>query len=287
MPYQLLQRDSPLKGISGRQGWGKDEQVGRPWIFDNTSCLVLPRIGEGRRDEAEARCAGKRIDELSRDDLPPCVGERVSFMSPFPLTRTMNHPYAEIYPETHGHVAPTRIVHPAYSAACAPFRWMLRENVEGNAREKTIGIAERLQLGWVPDREPDIRSRAGKEVETAWAGGKSTRDARHFLRRAPPRRVPVLLLCQAHAALGAIAAGHPRRGPGSLDRRRHRIRLHDQNARPPVSALGAEYRPLGSPGFEDGFLFPYREALALAEQEGVDPEQFVAFAPDEHFAEYS
>ena len=40
------------------------------------------------------------------------------------------------------------------------------------------------------------------------------------------------------------------------------------------------------PGFADGFLFPYQEALALAEREEVDPEEFVAFTPDEHFDAY-
>ena len=34
-------------------------------------------------------------------------------------------------------------------------------------------------------------------------------------------------------------------------------------------------------------LVPYQEALALAEHDGVDPEEFVAFAPDEHFDAYS
>src|SRR6267142_2690252 len=43
--------------------------------FDNTSCLILPRIGEGKRDDVEAGCAGQRVDELSAGDLPPCVGE--------------------------------------------------------------------------------------------------------------------------------------------------------------------------------------------------------------------
>ncbi len=79
---------------------------------DNTSCLILPRIGEGRRDEVEIRCAGKRLDKLAADDLPPCVGERVSFMAPVPLARTMTHPYTDIYPETHGHFAATRFVQP-------------------------------------------------------------------------------------------------------------------------------------------------------------------------------
>ena len=40
-------------------------------------------------------------------------------------------------------------------------------------------------------------------------------------------------------------------------------------------------------GFKDGFLFPYQEALELAEEEDVDPEEFVAFAPDECFDSYS
>jgi hypothetical protein len=62
-------------------------------------------IGEGHRDEVDTRYAGKRFDKLAARELPPCVEERVSFMAPFPLTRTVTHPYAEIYLETCGHFA--------------------------------------------------------------------------------------------------------------------------------------------------------------------------------------
>ena len=113
--------------------------------LDNSSCLILPRIGNGRRDDVEARCAGQLLDELDPDNLPPCVGERVSFMAPFALTRTITHPYKEAYPETHGHFAPTRFEQAAYSAACVPFRWMLRDQVEGSPSEGGVGIAERLK----------------------------------------------------------------------------------------------------------------------------------------------
>ena len=41
------------------------------------------------------------------------------------------------------------------------------------------------------------------------------------------------------------------------------------------------------PGFADGFLFPYRELFDLALEKGVDPEQFLAFAPDEAFWSFS
>ena len=171
-----------------RQRLGRHRVCTRP--LENSSCLILPRIGEGRRDDVEGRCASRRLDELDRADLPPCVGERVSFMAPFALTRTMTHPYTEFYPETHGHFAPTRFVQPAYSAACVPFRWMLREKVEGSAKDGEIGIAERLKIGWVPDREPDIRNHQGKEVETDWVqehAGTSSRCSTPFSARSGRR----------------------------------------------------------------------------------------------------
>ena len=257
--------------------------------LDNTSCLILPRIGEGRRDDVEARCAGQRLDDLDRADLPPCVGERVSFMAPFALTRTMTHPYKEFYPETHGHFEPTRFVQPESSAACVPFRWMLREKVEGSAKDGEIGIAERLKIGWVPDREPDIRNHQGKEVETAWVqerenqlslldtffGALRLEESLCFFyaKRTPlseqSRRVIV--------GVGrVISVGEPTEYEYKVKNPPLRCVLWERN-------VGHSVRP----GFADGFLFPYQEALALAEREGVDPEKFVAFAPDEHFDAYS
>jgi len=284
-------RRLPLHHVTIRVPWHDGGWTGSVCShpLDNTSCLILPRIGESRRDEVESRCAGKRIDKLSCEDMPPCVGERAFFMAPFPLTRTMTHPYKDVFPETHGHFEPTPFTQPAYSAACVPFLWMLREHVEGNAKEKTIGIAESLQLGWVPDREPDIRNRAGKEVETNWIQERGNQLA--MLDTFFGALRPDESLCFFYA----------KRTPLSEQSRRviiggGRVRSIGDPAEyayttksPPLRSVLWE-RNIGHsvrPGFEDGFLFPYQEALALAEQEGVDPEQFVAFAPDEHFGAYS
>ena len=81
--------------------------------------LISQIVGGGEGGVLEIGRLGP--SELEAGDLPPCVGERVSFMMPFELRRTMTHPYTEIYPETHGHFAPTRFVQPPYSAACVPF----------------------------------------------------------------------------------------------------------------------------------------------------------------------
>jgi energy-coupling factor transporter ATP-binding protein EcfA2 len=284
-------RRLPLHHITIRVPWHDGGWTGsvcaRP--LDNTSCLILPRIGEGRHDEVETRCAGKRLDELTTDDLPPCVGERVSFMAPVPLTRTMTHPYREFYPETHGHFAPTRFVQLAYSAACVPFRWMLREKVEGNPKDGEIGIAERLQLGWVPDREPDIRSRSGKEAGTDWIQERENQLAMLDTFFGALRHEESLCFFYAKRTPLSEQSRRVIIGVGRVLSVGETTEYASSTKSPPLRCVLWE-RNVGHsvrPGFADGFLFPYQEALALAEQEGIDPEEFVAFAPDEHFGAYS
>jgi len=289
--YVTGARRLPLHHVTIRVPWHDGGWTGtvcaRP--LDNSSCLVLPRIGEGRRDEVEAGWDSQRLDELDHADLPPCVGERVSFMAPFALARTMTHPYTEFYPETHGHFTSTRFVQPAYSAACVPFRWMLREKVDGSAKDGEIGIAERLKIGWVPDREPDIRNYQGNQVETAWV---------------QERENQLVLLDTFFGALRSkksLCFFYAKRTPLSEQSRRvivgvgHVLSVGEateyahKSKSPPLRCVLWE-RNVGHsirPGFADGFLFPYQETLAMAEREGLDPEEFVAFAPDEQFDAYS
>ena len=285
-------RRLPLHHITIRVPWHDGGWAGtvcsRP--LDNSSCLILPQVSEGRRDEVEARCAGQRLDELDESERPPCVSERVSFMACFPLTRTTTHPYREYYPETHGHFAPTRYVHPAHSAACVPFRWMLREEVEGNPKNGKLGIAERLRLDWVPDREPDIRNHWGKEVETAWIQERENQLV--LLDTFFGALRPEESLCFFYAKRTPLSeqSGRVIVGVGRVlsvgDATEHAAK----GDHPPLRSMLWE-RNVGhsirTPGFADGFLFPYQEALALAEREGTDPEEFVAFAPSEYFDAYS
>ena len=284
-------RPLPTHHITIRVPWHDGGWTGtvcaRP--LDNSSCLILPRIGEGRRDDVEKRHAGRRLDELDLASLPPCTSERVSFMAPFALERTMTHPYTKRFPTTHGHFAPTSFVQPAYSTAAVPFRWMLREKVEGATNDGQPGIAERLKIGWTPDREPDIRNRRGREVETAWV---------------QERENQLALLDTFFGALRpeeSLCFFYAKRTPLSEQSRRVIVGVGRVLSVGPVTehAYTGQKPPLRSalwernvghsirPGFADGFLFPYQEVLALTEREGVDPEDFVAFAPDEQFDAYS
>jgi hypothetical protein len=268
-------------------GWG-GTVCARP--LENTSCLILPRIGAGKRDEAETRCASKQLHELSADDLPPCIGERVSFMAPFDLTRMMTHPYVEAYPDTHGHFIPTRFVQPARTSACVPFQWMLRKKVEGDSRNGEIGLAERLQIGWIPDREPTIRNRRGEEVETDWVQERDNQLA--LLDTFFGTLRPEESLCFFYAKRTPLSEQSRRVivGVGRVTSIGEPTEYAYNGQNPPLRCMLWE-RNVGHSiraGFQDGFLFPYGDVLALSiDGKLADPEEFVAFAPDEHFEAYS
>ena len=284
-------RRLPLHHLTIRVPWHDGGWAGtvcaRP--LDNSSCLILPRIGENRRDDVEAHCANRRLDKLDPAEWPPCIDERVSFMAPFVLSRTITHRYTEFYPGTHGHFLPTRFLQPAFSAACIPFRWMLREEVEGSANDGQIGIAERLRIGWAPDREPDIRDRWGKEAETDWVQERENQLALldTFFGALRPKES----LCFFYAKRTPLSEQSRRVivGVGRVLSVGEATEYAYKGKSPPLRCALWE-RNVGHsirPDFADGFLFPYQGALALAEREGVAPEEFVAFAPDEHFDAYS
>lgn len=114
----------------------------------NSACLVLKNCALNRNDEQEHSLAGTLLSDLSEDQFPVCIGERATFMAPFAIHKTLSHPYAESSPTTHGHLKPTRVQFPAFSAAAVPYHWMLKEN----AKEKT----STYDLAYDEQREPQL-----------------------------------------------------------------------------------------------------------------------------------
>jgi ATP-dependent exoDNAse (exonuclease V) alpha subunit len=116
----------------------------------NGACLILKNCALNRNDEQEQSLAGQLLSGLSEEQYPVCIGERATFMAPFSIHKTLNHPYAQSSPNTHGHLKPTRVQFPAFSAAAVPYHWMLKEN----AKEKTslfdlnYDEAKEPQLDW-------------------------------------------------------------------------------------------------------------------------------------------
>ena len=253
----------------------------------NTSCTVLPRIASGRDDDFETKHAGESIEGLDREQLPPCADEHATIMAPFSQSMPKSHPYAESAKETHSHFAPTPYTIQPFSVAAIPFRWMLKEQAEGNEKRGIVSRAEALQLGYAADREPSLG------FDTSWA------------QEGTNQRVLLDTFFSAAKPDESLMFFYAKRTPLVDDMRRvivgvGRVKTvgapteyrYDGGTRPPGKIDGYLWerniehsiRPKG----KDGFLLPYQQLLALAEQDdSIDLAVCTAFAPDEYLENYS
>ena len=271
----------PLRHLSIRVPWNDIDWSGKVCQnpADNISCLILPRVREKRDDNLETELAGKSWEEIEEKRLPACVSERGNFMAPYEMTRWLEHPYAKSS-RAHQHLRPTPFRHPPYSAACLPFRWMLKENI-------TMHV-ESLDLGFRPELEEHAHEKMG--FETEWVQDKHNQ---------------LVMLDTFFSAIQpnhSLAFFYAKRTPIAEDTRRVIIGVGW------VTHVGdpVEYRygePLGDlksvlwertiqhsirPQFSDGFLLPYHEVLNYLDiHPDEDPTQYIAFAPDDQFEAFS
>lgn len=269
-------RQLPIQHLSIRVPWHDNGWQGtvceKPG--SNTSCCSLARIAEEKDDSAETEVAGCAFADLQENQLPPCVEERAGFMCSTPLNLTKRHPYASSE-GSHRHFVPTPYTTPAYSAACVPFRWMLKK--------ESPEIAAQLQLGLQQEREPTL------SFETDWLQDRTNQLV--MLDTFFSAIKPDESLCFFYAKDTPLSSTNARviLGVGLVRSVAEHIEYQYSTQRPPLRSVLWE-RNVGHsirPSFEDGFLFPYAGLLDLAMERGLDPEEFVAFAPDETFWSYS
>lgn len=276
MPARTL----PHQHLSVRVPWhdtGWDGHVcANP--LDNSACLRLGRIAEGRQDAVEVTIAGKAWSELTHEQMPPCVNERAGFMSPQSRTVRKTHPYSG-WNDTYRKFQPTDYEVPKYSADCVPFRWMLREHA--------VEIAERLQLDYRADLEDAVDAEAGLN-NPSWVQHEENQSTLldTFFSVVEPERSLVFV--------------YAKESPLDDDPRRLLIgvgRATNVGSLVPYRQDGGGFgsvlweRIIGhsireTPG--DGFLLPYHEILSLAdEDESIDPASVGVFVPDEFTSQFS
>lgn len=288
MPSTMIPgaRKLPLHHITIRVPWHDSGWNGavcsRP--NDNTSCLALGRIADEKDDAKECLVAGRRLSELSEEQLPPCVDERVTVLSPDSLLTKKEHPYVELSEKTHGHFLPTTFEIPAYGAAAVPFSWMLRTGAEAKA--------EALQItGFDADREPRLDWFESDDQTSTWVQEHDNQRALldTFFHALEPEESLCFFYCK--------------RTPLTEDTRRVIVGVgRVKNVGAPIEyeyTKGPRGRMRSSlwersvyhsvrPGFEDGFVLPYQEILARAATDAsIHPDEYVAFAPDELFESFS
>lgn len=162
-----------------------------------------------------------------------------------------------------------------YSAACIPFRWMLKK--EG------AELVERYNLGFQPDREPDlgfdadwIQDRANQLVmlDTFFGAVRPDESLCFFYAKDTPLSASIGRVIVGVGVVRAVDEHVEYKY--STSNPLHRSVLWERNVEHSIR-----------PGFEEGFLFPYHELFDLALEKGLDPEQYLAFAPDDAFWSFS
>ena len=90
----------PLRHLSIRVPWHDSGWKGvicqAPHL--NGACVKLKGITDKKNDEQECKIAGRSLDDLDAQDLPPCVNERGSFMASFELEPIKRHALAQPEP---------------------------------------------------------------------------------------------------------------------------------------------------------------------------------------------
>lgn len=266
----------PLRHLSVRVPWHDSGWKGvvcqAPHL--NGACVKLKGITDKKNDEQECKIAGCSLDDLAAQDLPPCVNERGAFMAPFELEPIKRHALAHMNAADYGHFQPTPQRYPAYAVGVVPFRWLMREELEG--------IASNLELDASLDREPKLKyesrwvHEAGNQTALldGFAGHLREGDSLclFYAKHVPfvEGTARVLLGAGRIKKIGKLSE-YDRKGEGARGMLWERPVQHS-------------IRPKG----EDGFLIPYVELLARAEEDPtLDLERYVAKAPEEHWEEFS
>ena len=272
----------PTQHISVRVPWHDRGWEGTVCVdpAGNSACLKLPRIAEDKDETSEIRVAGRHFKDLQSQQLPPCVVERVAFMSPHGFPRSHEHPYVSRNPDTHGHFKPTPLNYRPYTAPAIPFRWMSKDSLTELRRAAPLDeLEESLEpkLGFETAWWQDYRNQTAL-LESFWAHVKQSTSLVFFYVKQLPLAddMPGRRFLVGVGRVKSVGPLTEYEYDGSPEGRLRSMlweRMMEHSIRP---------------DFEDGFLMPYHEALDKSRDgQAFDPTEIVALAPEDRFTEFS
>jgi ATP-dependent exoDNAse (exonuclease V) alpha subunit len=243
----------------------------------NGACLILKNCSLNRDDAAEDALKGKSIADLSsEDEYPTCVGERGFFMAKFPLIKHANHPYVKSSKSTHGHLQKTPIRFPEYSFAAIPFNWMSKKD-----SEERIKL---LELDFDATREPNLDFGTSNWIQE-YKNQKAMLNG--FFEHLDPLKS--LVFIYAKQVPFVEEGGRVLIGVGRIT---NIIESEKYDADYTGDLECAYWEHMVShtirPGFDNGFILPYHEAIKYQETHSdFDIAQLAVIAPSDTRFEFS
>lgn len=272
----------PTRHLSVRVPWHDTGWNGKVCCNprENGSCMFLPRINESKNPEEEEKIAESWLHELQQEQLPPCVGEKVNFMSPHNIYKKVSHPYSknDNNSKFYGHYKETTYCYPGYSFSVIPYNWMLK-NAKDNSSEK----ASPLQIAYEAEKEPKL------SFENSWVqqidNQKSLLDT--FI--SPIKQNSSLVFIYAKNVPFIDTTSRILIGVGHISEIGKLTEYEYDEALPKSFRSTLWERPIHHTirdDFKNGFLLPYQEFFKVAEKDDtIHIPDYIAFAPT--FEEFS
>lgn len=272
----------PTQHLSVRVPWHDTSWDGKVCCKprENGSCMFLPRINESKNPAQEELISESWLHELEQDKLPPCVGEKVHFMSAHNIYKKLNHPYSKNANNNkfYGHYKETTYCYPGYSFSVIPYNWMLK-----NAKDNTSDKASELQLAYEPDKEPKLN------FENSWVQQIDNQKALLDTFISPIKAKSSLVFIYAKNVPFIDTTSRILIGVGHISEIGKLTEYEYDNALPKSFRSTLWERPVYHTireGFENGFLLPYQEFFKIAEKDDtIHIPDYIAFAPS--FEEFS
>ena len=272
----------PIRHLSVRVPWHDNAWDGKVCKNpkDNGSCMFLQRINETKDADVEEKNAEKWIHELPIHELPPCVSEKVSFMSPHNIYKKVNHPYSgnSNNDKFYKHYKETTLCYPAYSFSVIPYNWMLKNKKNDESQQ-----ALDLELDYDPKKEPDL------SFENTWVQQIDNQKALLDTFIKPIVSGNSLIFIYAKNIPFVDTSERILIGVGHISNIGDLTEYEYDENLPKTFRSTLWERPIYHTIREDnqnGFLLPYQELVSLIEKDDSIPiDDYIAFAPS--FEEFS
>ena len=248
----------------------------------NSSCLALKFVAENRKDEIEDGIAGMRFEDLTPDQMPPCLQMSSSFLSSGSYMFQSIMAYSK-WSKDHSHISPLTISVPSWGSLTIPYRWMLKES--------GFEIASDLGLDACMDREPSSPDWLGR---TSWIQGFDNQKSLLEAFAAPLVEDESLVIFYATRTPLCDDERRVILGAAIL-KKKHKLKEYPYSGKGLLRAMAWE-RPIqhslrpapGGDGMTGGIVMPYHALLdELERRPDLNPADFVAFAPDDTRAQFS
>lgn len=156
----------PIRHLSARVPWHDNRWNGSTCcnVLDNSFCRILTLVD--KRKDTEKEPDNEQINDLN---MPPCVSEKGTFLSPREYTREIVHRYKEMNNPLFKDFGVCSYHHKPFSINAVPFLWVMKSsanpdyNFNPNDRPHKSIKAQQYEVNYDPDLEAKVDCQLGFE----------------------------------------------------------------------------------------------------------------------------